>query len=272
MKAAESWAAALAAWAIPAEILARAPESPWGFPPFAFARAAERSVLGPRTPTAIRALEALPEGGVVLDVGSGAGAATLPLAGRAGRIVAVDQSRAMLDEMARIAGPAAARLRLVEGAWPEAAPVAGRADVAVCANVAYNVADLAPFVEALTAAAEVGVVMELTAVHPMTPLNWLWEHFWDLDRPRAPTAEDAASVVFEATGLRPEIQRWEGTGGLGDHTGPEELAWLRRRLCLDSRCDQELAELLGSHPARPAEEMVTMWWPGGGRGGDRGRG
>src|SRR5690242_19740348 len=90
------WAEALAAWAIPERILNAAPESPWGFPPGVFVAVARAALDSPWTPTHRRAAEVLPPGGVVLDVGSGAGAASLPVAPPAGRIVAVDQDIEML--------------------------------------------------------------------------------------------------------------------------------------------------------------------------------
>ena len=68
--AAERWQAELAGWAIPDEILAQAPESPWGFPPELFAAPPDPI----DTPSRDRALEALPPGGSVLDVGCGGGA------------------------------------------------------------------------------------------------------------------------------------------------------------------------------------------------------
>ncbi len=64
----------------PEEILAVAPESPWGFPTEVFVTAAREALVAPPTPTHRRALEALPLGGVVLDVGAGAGARALELA------------------------------------------------------------------------------------------------------------------------------------------------------------------------------------------------
>src|SRR3989442_8618469 len=94
--AAERWREALASWAIPEEILARAPESPWGFPVELFA---SRAQAGPRNlaPSNRRALEALPEGGSALDVGCGAGAASLALVPKARRLIGVDSSAGMLE-------------------------------------------------------------------------------------------------------------------------------------------------------------------------------
>ncbi|MDP9241458.1 MAG: SAM-dependent methyltransferase, partial [Actinomycetota bacterium] len=90
MSAADQWRDELASWAIPDEILAAASESPWGFPVelFRVADAVEPSM--PDTPSRRRALEALPAGGSVLDVGCGGGAASLALAPPAGRLVGVD--------------------------------------------------------------------------------------------------------------------------------------------------------------------------------------
>ena len=142
--AARRWAEQLAAWAIDPAILAAAPESPYGFP--AALWSADRAVGGPaRTIQAVR--EGLPVGGSVLDVGCGGGAASIPLADAAGRLVGVDQSEDMLASYEA----AAARHRVpsvatVLGTWPDVAPLVETADVVVAANVAYNVADLVPFV------------------------------------------------------------------------------------------------------------------------------
>src|SRR2546430_17593255 len=86
---AERWANALAEWAIPPEILARAPVSPWEFPPGVLERRADRAAT-PRTPSDRVAAAALPAAGAVLDVGCGAGAASLPLAGGASLPAGVD--------------------------------------------------------------------------------------------------------------------------------------------------------------------------------------
>ena len=262
MSAQEEWARALAGWALPPEILDRAPESPWTLPPPAFAAMAVRALSSPLTPTHQRVLEALPAQGTLLDVGAGAGAASLPLASRAGLIVAVDQSQEMLDRMAELAR-GRVRLQAVKGVWPEAAARVRPADVVVCANVAYNVPELGAFVQALTARARRRVVLELTTRHPQEPLNWLWERFWRLPRPVRPTAEDAAAVVREAVGGPVAEARWQRANHSSSPPDPEEVAWLRRRLCLDPSRDAEVAAALAQRPGEGADrEMATFWWEG----------
>src|SRR5947208_2739915 len=95
--AADRWREELAAWQIPPEILARAPEPPWGFPVEMF-RAPPGQVAGDTssTPSRERALEALPTGGSVLDVGCGGGAAGLALVPPASLVIGVDDGDGML--------------------------------------------------------------------------------------------------------------------------------------------------------------------------------
>ena len=210
--AASDWAEALGEWAIPEEIIASAPESPWGFPVEVFVDHARSTIDEGWTPTHRRVAEALPVGGTLLDVGCGAGAASLPVAPPAGRIVAVDEDANMFAALNRLAG-GRVQVEPVPGRWPEVADqVAERggdagADVAVCANVLYNVADVGPFTAALTAAASRRVVLELSAVHPQAALSPLWRHFWGLERPDRPTAEDAEAVVGEVVGVAPSVER-----------------------------------------------------------------
>ena len=104
MTAASDWAEALGEWAIPEEIIASAPESPWGFPVEVFVDHARLTIDEGWTPTHQRVAEALPVGGTLLDVGCGAGAASLPVAPPAGRIVAVDEDANMLAALDHVGG------------------------------------------------------------------------------------------------------------------------------------------------------------------------
>jgi SAM-dependent methyltransferase len=261
--AASGWAEALAEWAIPEAIISSAPESPWGFPVDMFVDHARRAFDEGRTPTHQRVAEVLPDGGALLDVGCGAGAASLPAVPPAGRIVAVDEDSKMLDAVSALAS-GRVPVELVHGRWPEVADQAGVTDVVVCANVVYNVAEVGPFLEALTEAASERVVIELSAVHPQASLSPLWRHFWGLSRPDRPTADDAEAVVREVVGVVPGVERWARSRSFPRGQDPETVAWVRRRLCLTSASDGELATLLAQLPEVAPAAMVTLWWPGRG--------
>src|SRR4029453_14717803 len=79
----ERWREQLDGWAIPTEILAAAPESPWQFPVGLFRSRARRAGSRPATPSNREAARFLPADGSVLDVGAGGGAAPPAPAGRA---------------------------------------------------------------------------------------------------------------------------------------------------------------------------------------------
>ncbi|RJL30955.1 class I SAM-dependent methyltransferase [Bailinhaonella thermotolerans] len=252
------WREDLGRWGIPEEILAQAAESPWRHSPGRFARRAEKALARRGGPTHDRAREALPEGGTVLDVGAGAGAASLPLA--PGLLIAVDTSAEMLAELTRKAAPLGVRVETVEGRWPDVAGETGAADVVVCAHVVYNVPDLPEFFAALSARARRRVVVELTPRHPMSWLNPLWKHFHDLERPVSPTAEDAAAIA-RALGHAVRVETAERAPDPGE-TLDDRAAQAARRLCLPPERAPEVArvvEALGMWP-EPPSGTVTLWW------------
>src|SRR5215472_9281306 len=115
-----TWSAALAAWAIPDQVLAAAPESPWLLPRDLFARRADAQVERPSGAALQRAAEALPVGGTVLDVGAGVGAASLPLTA-AGTLTAVDEDPGMLAELASRAARQGLETTTLVGRWPDVA-------------------------------------------------------------------------------------------------------------------------------------------------------
>ena len=266
--AADRWRADLEAWAIPEHILAAAPESPWGFPVECF-RHRPKDDLGP-TPTAERALEALPAGGSVLDVGVGGGATSLPLARRAGTIVGVDAQEDMLAGFEAAAREAGVEASSVHGAWPDVGDRVGPADVVVCGHVFYNVADLVPFAAALTDHARHRVISELTDRHPLDWMRDLWLRFHGIERPTGPTAEDAAAVL-RGLGLavRRDERRIAGPQGGPYDRRADAIHQVRKRLCLPGDRDDEIAEALGPRLVSvdglwrvgPLERtMVTLWW------------
>lgn len=251
--AAGRWAEELAAWRIDPVLLDSVTESPYTLPPelFAAPEAVEPSL------SRARALEALPEGGSVLDVGCGGGAASLPLSPPASQVTGVDGSADMLAGFAAAAQERGITHREVLGSWPEVADTVEPADVVVCHHVAYNVPDLAAFATALTGHARRRVVMELTEVHPWVPLGPLWRRFHDQPRPEGPTADLALDVLY-AAGIRPREERWQRPRRTVDRA--LVVATTRRRLCLPPEREPEVDAVLGPSPELTVRDVVTVWW------------
>lgn len=260
--AARGWAEALAEWAIPQEILDRAPEGPWAFPPQLFAWTPERAAVeGGMTASRRRALEALPDGGSVLDVGVGGGRGSLPLAPPASLVVGVDPSAELLAAFAESAERLGVAYQAVHGQWPDVAGEVEPQDVVVCNHVVYNVADLVPFAAALTDHARRRVVVEMTGVHPASNLNEAWRVLHGLERPSSPTALDAIAVL-EEMGLDVDFEEAERrlTPAGGDRA--EVVAFARRRLCLGPERDADVDALLGPDFESPLRQVFTVWWEG----------
>jgi SAM-dependent methyltransferase len=263
----ERWRDDLASWAIPPSILDKAPESPYHFPVQLFASRAD-AAAGQLTFSNERALEALPEGGVVLDVGCGGGAASLPLARRASRLTGVDSSPDMLAEFVKRVRAAGPEHTVVGGRWPDVAGETPQADVVVCHHVAYNAPDLETFALRLTDHARRRVVMELTVTHPLSPTNELWLRFHGVTRPERPTADDAEAVLGEA-GLQAHHRDWQAPRPGGFASRADLVASVRRQLCLPAERDPEIEEAirhriverdgLFGFPDRP---VATLWWDG----------
>jgi len=257
--AAARWAEDLAGWAIPEEILAQAPTSPWIHPVELF-RADEGPA--PDCPSHRRAAEALPDGGTVLDVGCGGGRAAFAVARSGMTVIGVDQQQSMLDAFARSAGERGLTHAEVLGSWLDVADRAPAGDVVVCHHVAYNVADLAGFALALNAHAVRRVVLELPQRHPLAGMAPLWQRFWDLRRPTGPTAEDVMAVLREA-GLAPSLELWEDEPvwrPLARMPMADQVRFMRIRLCLPAERDPEVEQaMLEQGPIGP-RRLATVWW------------
>src|SRR5215467_1443988 len=96
---AAQWKQDLESWRIPAEIRAKTPDIS---EPESRRRPVvpiTNPVVPPGSISYRRELEALLDGGTVLDVGAGAGGASLPLAHKAGLITAVDSDGEQLEAL-----------------------------------------------------------------------------------------------------------------------------------------------------------------------------
>lgn len=255
--AADRWRAALADWAIPERILELAPEPPWGLPPELFKVQDPGAV--DESPSALVARSALVPGGSALDVGCGGGAASIPLAQAASLLTGVDEQAAMLANFAEACSSMGVSHAEVEGRWPEVADRVEAADVVVCHHVVYNVAEIEPFLRALTVHARRLVVVELTAAHPTSHFNPLWERFWGLSRPTEPTAQLFVDVVGEM-GYQPLAQPFVRAGRPPSVDRSEYVAFARRRLCLPPDRDPEVVAALGDNWPLLVREVVTVSW------------
>ncbi len=256
----DRWRRDLASWAIPDEIRAAAPAFPYRLDPALFAPVDDDDADPNDSLAHRRAAEALPASGTVLDIGCGGGAASLALSAAA-TVIGVDESAEMLDQFSRDGRARGFEVHTVHGRWPdveEQVASLGPAEVVVCHHVAYNVPDLDRFVLALGRRCTRRVVMELTLTHPQTVNAPLWRHFWDLDRPTAPTADDALAVITQA-GIDARLEI--GPAGQLRSEPPWEVRVesAARFLCLGpDRLDEVEAALNGLPPR--SDDRAVIWW------------
>jgi SAM-dependent methyltransferase len=258
MSAAVRWQEQMGEWAIPAHVLEQAPASPWAHDTTTFAvdDTLDRTALSAEVARAV-----LPRsGGSVLDVGCGGGRAAMSLVPPAERVIGVDESAAMLAAFTQAAADAGVRSMTIQGVWPDVAIETPVADVVTCHHVAYNVAEIEPFIGALTGHARLAVVLVLPSVHPQSAWSPAWKHFWDLDRPLHPTSDDFGVVLAE---MGIEAERWEmprpSLARGADDPATRVRAGLRR-LCLgEDRFDEMAAFLEANEPPWPMVHTVYRW-------------
>lgn len=253
--AADRWARELGEWAIPAEILQQAPKVPFVFPPDMFAA----PPAGSESPSLSSRLasEALTDGGSVMDIGCGGGAAAFAVAPPATHLIGTDRQEDMTDLFARTAEERGISCETYPGLWPEVAADVPVADVVVSHNVLYNVADIVSFALAANDHARRRVVFEITELHPQTVRKPLWKHFWDLDRPTGPNV-DTAVAALAAAGLAVRSEPSVATPRNDQRASTVDAAFWCRQLCLPPDRVDEVAELV-AHLEFPTER-VTIWW------------
>ena len=253
----QQWHADLESWAIPQEILDQAESVPWAHPVSMFTVDAEiEDSLSHQ-----KAREAMPQTGSVLDIGCGGGRASLALTPPAGTAIGVDHEQEMLDEFAS----AGVRRGVVHheflGHWPAVADYVPECDVVVCHHVVYNVADIAPFLQALNDHALRRIVIELPMHHPVSDMSELWRKFWNLERPKKPTARDLHEIA-RAMGFDAQIEVWtdEKCGGRNELSHADRVRFARIRLCLPADREPEVEQALADAGPNPPRELATIWW------------
>lgn len=255
----DRWRKALAEREVPEAIRAGAPEPFTGLEPERFRWQPDRDAAQPVRPSRRRALEALPAGGSVIDVGCGGGASSLGLATRAGLIVGVDRMEAMLENFLASGLEEGVEVRAVQGAWPDVADQVEPADVVVSHNAIYGVAEIEDFFAALTTHARNRVVLEVATHQPQAHLGPLWEAFHGIDRPVHRVADMAYEVAAD---LGLDVRREEAMADWRDQPVTDEsVAFARRRLYVGPERNGEIEEFLRNRAPRQ-REVVALWWPG----------
>ena len=260
---AERWRRLVEGLAVPESVRAGSPEPQFTLEPERFRWKPDEDAIQPVRPSRRRALEALPAGGSVLDVGVGGGASSLGLVPRAGLITGVDPLEGMLASFEASGRAAGVAVRTVLGTWPDVAAQVEPADVAVCHHALYMQAEIEAFLDALTTHARHRVVVELSARSPLAALNPLWKAVHGVDRPDPPVA-DAVEEVLVAMGVKVERDEMVLPPRPPEVT-PELVAFVRRRLYVGPERDDEIAALLRAR--EPQEHrVVALWWPGAAEG------
>lgn len=268
MNAAEQWRGQLAAWEIPADLLAAVTEDPYRWPVEVFRRRNISADSADPSPTTGIVQRLAGGGGSVLDIGAGTGRASIPLARLGHHVTAVEKSGAMAaalrEESAGLEG-----YRVIEDAWPLAYDP-GSFDVVLAAHVVYDVSAIETFIQAMHAHARRGVVLELTESHPWTPLGSYYRALHGIDRPKGPTVDDLVAVVVEALGVVPQVEQWERSGGTWFESWDEIVELYRRRLVVPdgriaevrSLLEPDVTEIEGRLKVGDAvRRLATVWWP-----------
>lgn len=257
-----TWRNELSKWAIPESIIETSKQLPWKLSPKKFAPTESRKT----SLTATRISEFIHQNfesrvSTVLDVGCGAGGLSICFANEIEQVIGVDESEEMLaafrDNWAK-ENFEPTNLRTISGNWPNVASLAGQADLVICANVLFNVADPCEFITALDRASKRAVFIEVHENHPHHVANPVWKHFWGLDRPDSPTAQHLVEII-ESLGISPQSERF-----FRDPEGPrevdDELVFsIAQRACISPGDFDRLRDFLIENPIRRPEYRL-IWW------------
>ncbi len=151
----------------------------------------------------------------LVDVGSGGGRLSVPLARYCRNVTAIDPSPAMLRELrSHINDRGIENINVVESTWEEWSEQKTQAtDVALIAHLLYSVHPIGEFLAKAERVARRRVVILLSTAQPIAYFHPLWEAAHGEKRIESPGANEFAALLrswnieFEATRLEPIAAR-----------------------------------------------------------------
>ncbi len=169
-----------------------------------------------------------------LDIGAGAGRYALPLALRVRAVIALDPSPGMLAALgAQAAEHGITNVRAIEARWPvdAASGLPPSADVALIANLGYDVEAIGPFLSAMEAAAGRLCVAILADGPPAAAAHPFWPLVHGEERIELPALDDFVALL-RARGREPQVVRLPRPSR-GFPTRDELVRWLRNQLFVE---------------------------------------
>ncbi len=223
-----------------------------------------------------------------LDIGAGAGRFALPIALLAGEVIAVDASAGMLAALREgMAEHGIGNVRIVQGRWPlepgaHGASGAGDADapprpriladVALIANVGYDIEAIGPFLDAMEASARRMCVAVLMDRQPASVAEQFWPAVHGEERATLPGLAEFLDLL-RARGVTPSLESL-ARPPRGFPSEEALVEFIRRQLWVapGSAKDDRLRELIraelvkrpggvGLRVQRPSRAGVVRWGP-----------
>lgn len=204
-----------------------------------------------------RLLAYVQPGEVWLDVGAGGGRFTLPLAGRAAKIYAIEPSAGMRNVLASaIAANGVTNVEVLDERWP-APSQAPKGDVSFISHVGYDIEEIGGFLDEMEAHASRSCIAVLFKDAPMTYFAPLWRYVHGEERIVLPGLRELVALLF-ARGRTPAVELVSlGPRAYADvdtlHAASRRAIWVRPESELDARLAAAVRQL-----AVPVEAGVAL--------------